>query len=51
MEPIRVEVCAQVLAACDVCEWTRVVAVRYKVSESWVRRAKQQCRETGQVAP
>lgn len=51
MEPIPVEVRAQVLAACDAGEGTRVVAVRFKVSESWVRRAKQQRRETGQVAP
>src|SRR5689334_2152732 len=51
MEPIELEVRAQVLAACDAGEGTRVVAVRYKVSESWVRRAKQQRRETGQVAP
>ncbi len=51
MEPIPVEVRAQVLAACDAGEGTRVVAVRFKVSESWVRRAKQQRRETGQLAP
>jgi transposase len=51
MEPIAVEVRAQVLAACDAGEGTRVVAVRFNVSESWVRRVKQQRRETGQVAP
>jgi transposase len=51
MEPIDVEIRAQVLAACDAGEGTRVVAVRFKVSESWVRRAKQQRRETGQVEP
>jgi transposase len=51
MDPIEVEVRAQVLAACDAGEGTRVVAVRFKVSESWVRRVKQQRRETGQVAP
>ena len=51
MEPIEVEVRAQVLAACDAGEGTRAVAVRFKVSESWVRRVKQQRRETGQVAP
>ena len=39
------------LAACDANEGTRVIAVRFKVSESWVRRIKQQRRETGQVAP
>jgi transposase len=41
----------EVLAACDGNEGTRVVAVRFKVSESWVRKIKQQRRETGQVAP
>jgi len=50
MEPIAVEVRAQVLAACDAGEGTRVVAVRFNVSESWVRRVKQQRRETGQLA-
>src|SRR5947208_2338981 len=51
MEPIETEVRAEVLAACDAKEGTRVVAVRFNVSESWVRRIKQQRRETGQVAP
>lgn len=51
MKPIDVEVRAAVLAACDAKEGTRVVAVRFNVSESWVRRIKQQRRETGQVAP
>jgi len=51
MDPIDVEIRAQVLAACDAGDGTRVVAVRFDVSESWVRRVKQQRRETGQVAP
>lgn len=51
MDSIPVEIRAQVLAACDAGEGTRVVAVRFDVSESWVRRVKQQRRETGQVAP
>ena len=51
MEPIAVEVRAQVLAACDAGEGTRVVAMRFGVSEAWVRRVKQQRRETGQIAP
>jgi transposase len=51
MEPIPIEIRAEVLAACDAGEGTRVVAVRFNVSESWVRRAKQQRRETGQIAP
>lgn len=38
-------------AACDVNEGTRAIAQRFKVSESWIRRIKQQRRETGQVTP
>ena len=51
MNPIPAEIRAEVLAACDAQEGTRVVAVRFGVSESWVRRIKQRRRETGQVAP
>ncbi len=39
-----------VLAACDAGEGTQAVALRFNVSESWVRRVKQQRRETGQIA-
>jgi len=39
-----------VLSACDAGGGTREVATRFRVSESWVRRIKQQRRETGQVA-
>lgn len=42
---------AEVLAACDANEGTQAVALRFDVSESWVRRIKQQRRETGQIAP
>ena len=48
---IDVEIRAEVLGACDANEGTRVIAVRFNVSESWVRRVKQQRRETGQVTP
>jgi transposase len=41
----------QVLAACDRGEGTRVVALRFSVSESWVRRIKQERRELGKIAP
>ena len=51
MEPIAVEVRTQILRDCDAGEGTRVVALRFNVSESWVRRVKQQRRETGQVTP
>ena len=40
-----------VLAACDAGEGTRAVALRFRVSESWVRRIKQERRELGKVAP
>jgi transposase len=41
----------EVLRACDAGEGTRAVATRFKVSESWVRRIKQERREQGKVAP
>ena len=51
MDPYTTEFRGEVLAACDANEGTRLIAVRFKVSESWVRRIKQQRRETGQIAP
>jgi hypothetical protein len=39
----------EVLAACDAQEGTRAIALRFNVSESWVRRIQQQRRETGQT--
>jgi transposase len=51
MKPYTAEFRGEVLAACDANEGTHDVAVRFKVSESWVRRIKQQRRETGQIAP
>jgi transposase len=51
MEPYSSEFRGAVLAACDANEGTRDIAVRFKVSESWVRLIKQQRREKGQVAP
>lgn len=41
----------EVLAACDQGLGTREAAVRFKVSESWVRRIKQDRRELGKTAP
>jgi hypothetical protein len=51
MHSYTAEFRGEVLAACDANEGTHDVAVRFKVSESWVRLIKQQRRETGQVAP
>jgi transposase len=51
MQPYSQEFRAEVLAACDADEGTHAVAVRFQVSDSWVRRIKQQRRESGQIAP
>jgi transposase len=51
MEAYSVEFRSEVLAACDANEGTQAVALRFQVSEAWVRRIKQQRRETGQIAP
>ena len=51
MEAYSKEFRRDVLAACDVGEGTRSVALRFNVSESWVRRIKQERREQGKVAP
>lgn len=51
MVPYTTERRGEVLAACDANEGTRVVALRFQVSESCVRRIKQQRRESGQIAP
>ena len=41
----------QVLAACDRGLGTQAVALKFEVSESWVRRVKQQRREYGKLGP
>lgn len=51
MEPYDAEFRGEVLAACDTNEERHLIALRFKVSGSWVRRIQQQRRETGQVAP
>jgi transposase len=51
MKPYSKERRGEVLAACDTGEGTQAVALRFQVSESWVRRIKQERRETGKVAP
>ena len=51
MEAYSKEFRRDVLRACDAGEGTRAVALRFDVSESWVRRIKQQRRETGKTAP
>jgi len=51
MLPYSKEMRRDVLAACDRGEGTRIVALRFQCSESWVRRAKQERRELGKTAP
>ena len=51
MEPYSVDLRKRILADCDGGTKTRAVAKKYSVSESWVRRVKQERRETGKVAP
>lgn len=41
----------EVLKACDAGGGTRAVATRFDVSESWVRRIKQERRELGKLGP
>jgi transposase len=51
LQPYSKEFRRDVLTACDAGGGTREVATRFRVAESWIRRIKQQRRETGQVAP
>ena len=51
MEAYSKEFRRDVLAACDAGGSTREVAAEFKVSQSWVRRIKQQRRELGKIAP
>lgn len=41
----------QILAACDGGLGTQAVALKFSVSESWVRRVKQERREQGKLGP
>lgn len=51
MEAYSKEFRRDVLAACDAGGGTRGVALQFDVSESWVRRIKQERRELGKLAP
>ncbi len=51
MEAYSKEFRRDVLRACDAGAGTRDVANRFGVSESWVRRIKQERRESGKTAP
>ena len=51
MEAYSKEFRREVLRACDSGMGTRDVALKFGVSESWVRRIKQERRELGKTAP
>jgi len=51
MRSYSVDLRTRVLEDCDQGGSTREVALKYRVSESWVRRLKQRRRENGEVAP
>jgi transposase len=51
MRAYSVDLRERILQDCDAGMTTRLVALKYRVSESWVRRLKQRRRETGEVAP
>jgi transposase len=51
MEAYSKEMRRDVLAACDAGKGTREVALKFGCSESWVRRVKQERRESGKTAP
>lgn len=51
MDAYSMDLRARVLKDSDAGMGTREVAVKYDVSESWVRRLKQRRRDCGEVAP
>jgi transposase len=51
MQAYSMDLRERVLKDCDSGMSTLEVSVKYRVSESWVRRLKQRRRETGEVAP
>ena len=51
MQAYSLDLRTRVLKDCDAGMTTRLVARKYDVSESWVRRLKQRRREHGEIAP
>ena len=51
MEAYSVDLRKRVLADCDSGMKTKEVAAKFDVSQAWVRRLKQNRRETGSIAP
>lgn len=50
MKPYSIEFRREVLADCDAGMSTMAVAIKHRVSDSWVRRLKQRRRESGEIA-
>jgi transposase len=51
MQAYSLDLRRRVLADCDRGLSTRIVATKYNVSESWVRRLKQRRRQDGSITP
>jgi len=51
VKPYSMDIRSRVLEDTDGGMTTREVALKYRVSESWVRRLKQRRREHGEIAP
>ena len=51
MKAYSLDLRTRILEDCDAGLATSDVALKYRVSRSWVRRLKQRRRETGEVAP
>jgi transposase len=51
MTPYSIDLRERVLTDCDGGMGTKAVAEKFSVSPSWVRKLKQQRRETGSIAP
>ncbi len=51
MKAYSLDLRERVFEDCDAGLETRQVAVKYRVSESWIRRLKQRRRETGETTP
>ena len=51
MKSYSMDLLERVLMDCDAGLDVRQVVVKYRVSESWIRRLRQRRRESGEVAP
>lgn len=51
MKAYSMDLRIRILADCDAGMQVRQVAVKYDVSESWIRRLRQRRRESGETAP